>query len=167
MFATLSQMRFPLLSNGLPLPLPLIVTSQTPHPSTPPPWPCTWLPPCQTARSSPPGPRGRDVGEPPFAGRCPGVSMASRQQIDIGGAPRQLLGILARHHAQHQQIGNGLGIPSLLLHRLLQRGLRLFCPAEMQLGDGLRDETPHRRRRGCLRELLEDVKRLLVLVAPL
>lgn len=94
-------------------------------------------------------------------------SQHSPSTADIRGAPCQLLGVLARDHAQHQQIGNGLGIPGLLLHRLLQRGLRLFCPAEMQLGDGLRDETPHRRRRGCLRELLKDVKRLLVLVAAL
>lgn len=82
--------------------------------------------------------------------------------------PQPLVGTLPADHAQNQLVGNGIGgVLGRLLERLVERGLGLLQPAEMQLGDGLGDERLRRRRRGRLRQLLEDVECLLVLFTAL
>lgn len=79
----------------------------------------------------------------------------------------QLFRVLPNDHLQHQRIGNGLRVVWLLLQRLVQRGLRLFCPAKVQLCDGLRDKCLNGGGGWCLREFFEDVECLLVLFAAL
>lgn len=84
-----------------------------------------------------------------------------------GNVLNQLLGVLAGNHLQHQRVGDGLGVCGIFLQRLVQRRLRLLCAAEVQFRHGLRDQRLHRRRRRRLRELLEDVKGLLVSLTAL
>lgn len=78
-----------------------------------------------------------------------------------------LLSILANDHLQHQRIGNTFYIVRVLLRGLLQRSLGLLGPAKVQLRHGLCNEGLYGRGRGCLCELFEDVKRILVFATAL
>lgn len=79
----------------------------------------------------------------------------------------QLFGVLPNDHLQHQRVGDGLGVAGVLLQRLVQRGLRLFCPSQVQLCNGLRDKCLDGGGGWCLCEFFEDVECLLVLFAAL
>lgn len=59
--------------------------------------------------------------------------------------PGQLfLGLASSNNIQNQKVGNSLGVAGILLQRLIQRSLGLFCSAEVKLGNGLGDQSPHR-----------------------
>lgn len=55
----------------------------------------------------------------------------------------KLLGVVAGNHIQDKQVGNGIGRIGVLLQSLVQGGLGLFCPSEVEFADCLRDEASH------------------------
>lgn len=88
-------------------------------------------------------------------------------KLETENSRLQFRGISAGNHCQDKQIRNCLRTGCVLLQGLLQRGLGLFCPAEMQLGNRLRDQRHDRRGGRGLRELFEHVECLLVLFSTL
>ena len=57
--------------------------------------------------------------------------------------PCDFFGVPSGNDVQDQKVSDAVRKVGLLLQRLVQRGLRLLCPAEVQLGHCLRDQTPH------------------------
>jgi hypothetical protein len=55
----------------------------------------------------------------------------------------KLIGLAAGDNAEDEQVGDGIGVVSVLLQSLVQSSLGFFCSAKVQFADSLRNKASY------------------------
>jgi hypothetical protein len=55
----------------------------------------------------------------------------------------KFIGLAARDNAEDEQVGDSVGVVSVLLQRLVQSSLGFFCSAKVQFADSLRNKASY------------------------